>query len=294
MKKFTVLLSIIIILSLMSGCASDEPEIQVLATTAPVYQFTLRLCQGTDLSVSQLITENVSCLHDYTLQVRQMRDVESAHLLILSGAGMEEFMGDLLRNEKCADCSLDVPLIICGEDHAHEHTHEHEHNHEHDPHIWLSPVNAKIMANNICNALAAQYPQCSETFADNLSELFSELDALHHYGLETLSQLKFRELITFHDGFSYFADCFDLTILEAVEEESGSEASARELKALIQLVADHKLPAIFIEEHGSVSAASVISRETGAAVYTLDMAMGDRDYFEAMYHNIDTIKEALG
>ena len=43
----------------------------------------------------------------------------------------------------------------------------------------------------------------------------------------SLESLSCRELITFHDGFSYFADAFDLTILRAMEEEAGSEASAR-------------------------------------------------------------------
>ena len=45
---------------------------------------------------------------------------------------------------------------------------------------------------------------------------------------------------------------------------------------------------------GSTSAAGVISRETGVAVYSLDMAMAGDSYFDAMYRNIDTIKEALG
>ena len=101
-------------------------------------------------------------------------------------------------------------------------------------------------------------------------------------------------LVTFHDGFSYFAQAFDLTILEAVEEESGSEASAQELKHLIGVVRENDLPAIFTERNGSTSAAGVISRETGVTVYSLDMAMAGDSYFDAMYRNIDTIKEALG
>jgi len=60
------------------------------------------------------------------------------------------------------------------------------------------------------------------------------------------------------------------------------------------LVRKHQLPAIFTEVNGSVSAASVICTETGASSYSLDMAMSGSSYFEAMYHNIDTLKEALG
>ena len=75
--------------------------------------------------------------------------------------------------------------------------------------------------------------------------------------------------------------------------EVRSEASAMELKHLITITREHQLPAIFIEANGSCSAAEVIARETGAGLYTLDMAMSGNSYFDAMYRNIDTIKEAL-
>jgi ABC-type Zn uptake system ZnuABC Zn-binding protein ZnuA len=101
-------------------------------------------------------------------------------------------------------------------------------------------------------------------------------------------------MITFHDGFGYFAQAFDLEILQAIEEESGSEASAQELISLIATVQEHQLPALFTERNGSVSAADIIAAETGATIYALDMAIAGEDYFQAMYHNIDTVKEALG
>ena len=93
--------------------------------------------------------------------------------------------------------------------------------------------------------------------------------------------------------YGYFADAFGLTILEAVEEESGSEASAKELIHLIEEVEHHSLPAIFTEKSGSVSAASIIAQETGCKTYALDMAMAGDSWFDAMYHNINTMKEAL-
>ena len=196
--------------------------------------------------------------------------------------------------ETVIDCSAGVNVMSYGEDHGHAHEHSQDHHHEHDPHIWLSPENARIMAENICHGLSRKYPAYAETIQRNLTDLLAQLDALQAYGEETLSSLSCRELITFHDGFAYFAHSFDLEILEAVEEESGSEASAKELKHLINLVQKHHLPAIFTEINGSASASGVISRETGAKVFALDMAMASDDYFQSMYHNIDTIKEALG
>ena len=286
MKRLIALLALLV---LLCGCAPVQEPAQVAATTAPVYEFTARLCQGTDITVTRLITENVSCLHDYSLSVRQVKAAEGAELIVLSGAGLEDFMEDLLSEKATADSSHNIHLLGCHHDHDHDHDHE-----DVDSHIWLSPENAMIMAKNICASLCAQYPQHQNAFLNNLQQLLTDLQVLQDYGKEQLALLNTRELITFHDGFAYFAEAFGLTILKAVEEESGSEASAGELKELCELVRSHKLPAIFTEVSGSTSAAEILSRETGVAIFMLDMAMSGNSYFEAMYHNIDTVKEALG
>ena len=294
MKRIASLIAAAAVACSFAGC-EPAPEAQVAATTLPVYEFTSRICEGTDLSVARLVTESVSCLHDYALNVRQVRAVEAAEVVVISGAGMEEFMEDLLEGRNTIDASEGIALIE-PEEHHHDHEEEgsHEgHSHEEDPHIWLSPVNAMVMAENICDGLSAKYPAYSDEFEENLAELQAELEALHSYGEENLADLSCRDLITFHDGFNYLADCYDLHILRAVEEESGSEASAAELIELIEEVEHHDLPAIFTECNGSVSAAGIIARETGAGSFTLDMAMGGESYFDAMYHNIDTLKEAL-
>ena len=296
MKRIASLIAAAALACSLTGC-NAAPEAQVAATTLPVYEFTSRICEGTDITVARLVTESVSCLHDYALNVRQVRAVEAAEVVVISGAGMEEFMEDMLHDRNMIDASSGIELIE-PEEHHHEHDHEEEeshegHSHEEDPHIWLSPVNAAAMAENICQGLSAEYPEYAADFEENLTELQAELEALHAYGEENLRDLSCREIITFHDGFNYLADCYGLEILRAVEEESGSEASAAELIELIEEVEHHGLPAIFTEMNGSVSAAGIIARETGAGSYALDMAMGGDSYFDAMYHNIDTLKEAL-
>ena len=287
MKK---LICLVLFVFILCGCAPTE-EVNIVATTLPVYTFTQRLCEGTDLKVEQLVTENVSCLHDYTLKVSQMRLLEQADAVVISGAGLEDFLeGALEVTHSPIDASAGLALL----EGAHEeHDHHDGHTHEEDPHIWLSPKNATVMAQNIYDSLCDLYPIHEQTFKANFEVLLSDLDALQTYGEESLKELSSRELITFHDGFSYLAESFDLTILMAVEEESGSEASAKQLISLITLVQEHHLPAIFTETNGSVSAASILSAETGVPIYTLDMGISGEDYFDIMYRNIDTLREAL-
>ena len=291
MKKLIILL---LALTTVMLCACNTTDnYSIVATTLPVYEFTAILCEDTDLSVGRLITESVSCLHDYTLQVAQMRMIENADVVVISGAGLEDFLDEALQNSNFV-------IDASGNTHTHTggHTHEHESHSEDadstDPHIWLSPENAKIMASNIAAELTAVYPEYAELFQKNLAILTQRFDELQAYGSSQLADIKHREMITFHDGFAYFAESFDLHILEAVEEESGSEASAAEIIHLIELVEAHNLPAVFVERSGSDACAGIISSETGVPVYMLDMAMAGNSYFEALYHNIDTIKEAMG
>ena len=292
MKKLSVFL-ITLMLLFLCACTENSNHYDIVATTLPVYDFTTAICDGSGLTVGRLVTESVSCLHDYTLQVSQMRMIESSDVVVISGAGLEGFLDDALSDSpRVIDASANTHLHT-GEAKHHDHN-DHDHDHEHDPHIWLSTENAMIMVQNICNQLCITYPQYQDIFCDNLNKLHKKLEELQNYGKTQLNDLQIRELITFHDGFAYFAEGFDLTILEAVEEESGSEASAAEIIHLIDLVQTHQLPAIFTEVSGSDACAGIIAAETGIPIFALDMAMSGGSYFDAMYHNIDTIKEAFG
>ncbi|MBR7179784.1 MAG: zinc ABC transporter substrate-binding protein [Oscillospiraceae bacterium] len=291
MKKLPILL---ILFLLLTGCTPSAPA-DIAATTLPVYQFTCRIIEGSGLTVERLVTESVSCLHDYTLTVNQMRAIEGADTVILSGAGLEEFLQDALESaDSVIDASAGIPLLEGGHHHHHgEEAPEEEHHHEHDPHIWLSPRCAMEQAKNICAGLCSRYPEHAELFRANLDALLTDLEALQVYGETQLSDLSHREVLTFHDGFAYLAQEFGIEIVEAIEEESGAEASAKELIHLIEEVRLHDIPAIFVEENGSGSAASIIAAETGVKEGVLSMAMSGDDYFAAMYANIDSLKEAL-
>lgn len=295
--KILRLCAAVLLLLLLTACGSGATEkYEIAATTAPVAQLAQTITEGTGLTVTQVISDSVSCLHDYSLSVRQMEVLTQSDLVLLSGGGLEDFMQDMLASTKqTVDCSEGITLLEAdGHGHdEHSHQHEHSHDHEHDPHIWLDPANAERMAQNIYEALAARYPEQESKLQANLAALLERLALLRSYGKTTLAELSCREIITFHDGFAYLARAFELEILAAIEEESGSEASARELVELVDLVEEHHLPAVFTEVNGSSSAASVIQAETGAEIWPLDLAMGGSDYFEAMLHNIDTLKEAL-
>ena len=287
-RLISVILSMLLLVLCFCGCKGQTNDTTtVAATTWPVFQFTQAVCEGSGLTVTQIVTGQISCLHDYTLTVRQMQAIESADLVIMSGCALEEFMEDALAGAKDVIECCDGIALLEGV--------EHDHGEEgFDPHIWMDPDNAALMVRNIAEALSERYPEQSALFSENAAAYCLRLEELKTYGEDTLRDLSCRELVTFHDGFAYFAKAFDLTILAALEEEDGAMASADALEQIIALVKEHSLPAIFTETYGSDSAASVIASETGVGVYTLSMAMSGEDYFTALRHNIDTVREALG
>ena len=283
-KRIFALLAALLLLT-VSGCAkkqasSEQAKADILATTQPVYQLATALTDGTGLTSALLISEPVSCLHDYTLTVSQMEKIEGAQLILESGLGLEDFMADALSGKTRIDISSGLSTLT-GDEGT-------------DPHWWLDPTRFRQAAALAAQELGAQYPEFSDQFAENLAAFDRKLSDLQVYGDEALSSLSCRKLVTFHDGFSYFADSFGLTIAAAMEVESGSEPSAKELESIISIVEENRIPAVFYETNGESGSAEVVANETGCSVWTLDMAISSSDYFAAMRENIDIVKEALG
>lgn len=282
MKYTRLLLAVVLMLGLFAGCGSQTAPAQegdvILATTYPMYYLTCRLTEGVEgIMVEQMVTEPVSCLHDYTLTTGQMKKIERADLIVMNGAGLEDFMGAALEGvaqENIVDCG--------SRDYAE------------DPHYWLNPLAYQAASDTVFEALSKRYPKQYKTLNYNRNRLAQELGELHEEMQAELKDLSCREMITFHDGFGYFASAGDLTIAAAIEEEEGAEPSAAELQEICELIEQDNIPAIFVEKNGSTNAAEIIARETGVKIYTLTTIMdGETDYLTAMRENIQTVKEAL-
>ncbi len=288
-------------LALLTGCGprgAEDGKTHILCTTYPVYLFTTAVTQGAeDIEVELLVNQQTSCLHDYTLTVEDMKAIDRADVIVMNGAGLEEFLDDALAQK-------DVPVIDCSENidllpapGHHHHAGEDEDEHEDDPHYWMDPHRAGQMVENIANGLAGLETGHAEMYSSNAANALAALARTDPYYRDMLYPPF--SLITFHDGFQYFADAYGLELLKSIEEEEGAEASAKELEEIIELVREHDVPAIFVEKNGSRRSADVIARETGCKVYELDMIMsgdgaGIEPYLAAMEQNLLTIGEALG
>lgn len=301
MKK---LLFPLLLIFLLTACApaqpADKPRLTIAATTYPVYLFTTALTEGVDgIEVKQVVNQPTSCLHDYTLSVSDMKALEGSDVVALNGAGLEDFMSDALNQTgaQVIDCSAGVTLHAADEHNAEHAGHDHG-DEEGDPHIWMDPDNAVLMLESLRDGLKALDPENAEIYDTNCSAASDAVNQSYRDNLSKLTSLLDRNLITFHDGFHYFADAFHLTILKAIEEDEGSETSAKEINEIVSMVEAYHIPAIFTEVNGSDATANAIARETGVTVRPLSMIMsgdgtGIQPYLDALSSNVDTILEAM-
>lgn len=306
--KRPILSMLLSVLLLLPGCAqapsgsSQEEGLTVLATTYPVYLFARTVAQGVEgVTVERLNTGSVSCLHDYTLSVDDMKKIEGADVIAMNGAGLEDFMDDALAASSAAviDCSQGVALFE-NADHIHEEG-DGGHDHGHwDPHYWMDPGNAAVMVRNLQEGFALADPDHGDAYARNGEEAAGQLPSFAGDCTQALEGAEGAALITFHDGFHYFAQALGLPLLASIEEEEGSEASAMEINEITQLVKEHQLPVIFTEVNGSDATTNAISRETGCQVAQLTMLMdgpeeGDLStYLEGVRSNVNTIVSFFG
>ena len=306
MKRLFCALCALLFLSGCTPAGQDPSQLNIVATTYPTYLAALAVTDGIEgVSVSRLDTGSVSCLHDYTLTVNDMKKLSRADVIVMNGAGLEDFMSDALATTDALviDCSEDVELLPATGHHDHEHDEEHGH---FDPHYWMDPFNFRTMVGNVRRGLWYVFPdEIAPQLSANTTLACEHIDEPYYLGARYLHPLAENYipvpgLITFHDGFQYLAHAFDLPLLASIEEEAGSEASAKEIVAISQLVKEFDIPVIFTEVNGSDATANAIARETGCAVAQLSLIMDGREptaedpspvapYLELMFNNVYTL-----
>jgi zinc transport system substrate-binding protein len=168
--------------------------------------------------------------------------------------------------------------------------HQSGHGHAHgagapDPHVWLSPRLARVLAANTARALSALDPARAGTFRANLAKLEAELADLDAELARRLAPLKGRVFLVFHPAYGYFADAYGLK-QEAVELE-GKGPGPRRLAGLIDQAKAKGVKVIFVQPQFSPASAAALARAIGGVVVPLDPL--SRDYLgnlRAMAHKV--------
>ena len=329
--KLLKLLSLSILTLSLLGCSNKNEslksdKIDIVTSFYPIYSISQEITKNSDnINLLNMTTPSTGCLHDYQLTSGDMKKLAKADLFIINGGDMESFLPQIeksLPDLKIVDTSTGTYMIDGHSHEEHDHSHdEHDHNHdEHDHnhdehdiighvhsdddghdhsslngHIWLSPENAVIQAENILTAVKdldpeneTLYEENFKNFKNSIENLISETENLNFEGKSTA---------VFHEGYSYFADQFGFDIKAEIYMDENTDPSPKLLAETIDSVKENNIQVLLCSDDASLKIAETVSEETGAKIYVLDpLTYGNNNgetYVDIMTRNANIIKEAF-
>lgn len=304
-KRLIVSTLIVLIIGVFSTVAAQTEPLDVVATTTLIADVAQNV-GGDGVNVTALIPAG-SDVHAFEPTPQDVLKVADADVVLVNGASLESFLGDLVEN------AADVPIVVvsngiemlpfgehvhgeeaveaehedveiigilgeegvCKDEHHDESEATEEAHDEHgacDPHVWTNPLNVKVWATNIAEAFAAADPANADVYRANAEAYNAQLDALDAEVAEILSAVpeERRVLVTNHEFFGYFAAHYGFEIVGVVITGGTTlnDTDPQQLAELIQLVADEGVSAIFAEVSATPGLAEVVAQETGINVVT--------------------------
>ncbi|MFH0975795.1 MAG: zinc ABC transporter substrate-binding protein [Spirochaetota bacterium] len=305
-------ISLIFILFILFGCADSKQNsrITVIATLFPQYDFAKQIVKD-KADVRLLIPPGIEA-HTYEPTPRDISEIRKAGVFIYTGEYMEPWSLKLIQTVKnnsliIVDASAGIHLMDESEEPGHEHgkgnqSAEHERGTK-DPHIWVDPVLAKRMAENVLVGLIKANPENESFYKANADSLIKELDRLNTEFTDLFKKVKYKTII--HGGhftFGYFSKRYGLKYISPYSGFSpNAEPSPQKIAELIKTIKATGLKIIYYEELIDPKAARVISRQTGAKMLLLHGAhnvSGEEintgvTYVSIMRGNLERLREGL-
>ncbi|WP_028544118.1 metal ABC transporter solute-binding protein, Zn/Mn family [Paenibacillus taiwanensis] len=323
-----VLMMILSMALLAAGCGNTnnkgivEGKVNVVTSFYPLY-FLVNEIGGDTVNTINLIPAGVEP-HDWTPKSQDIQNASQAQLLIVQGAGFEGWLDDFKKGldaqstVQITEASKGIALITAtgdeheGEAHQHEEAeaghenHEgHEgHDHDHggiDPHTWVSPKSALIMAQNVKDALIQANVSHKAEYDQRYETLHKKLVALDQEYVDSLQSLKKREMVVSHQAFGYLCRDYNLAQHAIMGVSPDAEPRAQDLVKLSKLVKEEGIKYIFFEELVSDQLAKTLADETGVETLVLSPLEGltqeqekaGDNYITLMERNLQNLLQAL-
>ena len=270
----------------------DKPGPKVAVSFAPLYSFTANVT-GERGNVKSVLSTQGPHHADTSIQERAL--LEEADLFVFNGLGLDDAFAEKLKSstsnkklkmldlgKKLEDDKETHGLLLGPDGHGCEHEgHEHAH-HDHDPHMWLSPVIAGKMVEEIRFALRGLEPDRKDEYDSNAAAYQAKLKALLDNGRAMLKGKTQRSFVTAHGSMQYFAKDFGLTIAGSLQARAGEEPSPTELKKLIEKCLKEKVTVIAVEPQYATHASPKLLKEALEAGGLKDVAIVEVDPLETV------------
>lgn len=197
--------------------SSAQAEVRVLTSIKPLQLIAAAVQDG--IAVPEVLLPPGASPHNYALRPSDVRKVQSVELLYWIGPDMESFLPRVLKGRTLPSLAVqDLPGLklrhFAEDNHSHaEETDEHDHDHRPgslDAHLWLSPVNARVIADRMAADLSAADPANAARYQSNAKAFDARLDALDARLKARLAPIAGKPYFVFHEAFDYFEDAYGL------------------------------------------------------------------------------------
>ena len=197
--------------------SSAHAEVKVLTSIKPLQLIAAAVQDG--VAIPEVLLPPGASPHNYALRPSDVRKVQSVDLVYWIGPSMEGFLPRVLNGRTLPSVAVqDLPglkLRHFAED-SHSHAEEaDEHDHDHRPgsldaHLWLSPINARVIATKMAADLSAADPANAARYQSNLKAFDDRLDAMDLRLKARLAGIAGKPYFVFHEAFDYFEDAYGL------------------------------------------------------------------------------------
>ena len=304
MRRPAITIVLFLSLGLLWGCFSPPSSNDKVKVTASIFPLAdIAASVGGDWVEVQVLIPAGASPHVFEPTPEAFRQFAKTRLFVMVGAGLEFWAQELI-----AAVADETPAVVRAADGvqliqmtAHQEEGSEPHLHDHglgNPHVWLDPMVAISLAENIGQALMHLDPEHSQEYGEHLATYQEQLRALDEHIRETAGQFRIKEYVAFHPAWSYFARRYGLVEVGVIQESPGREPTPKHLQSIIRTIQDHGIRAVFAEPQFNPSAASVLASEANVRVLILDPLGGPdlpgRDsYIGLMEYNLKMIREAM-
>ncbi|MGQ9556883.1 MAG: metal ABC transporter substrate-binding protein [Desulfurispora sp.] len=267
----------------------------VYTTIYPLYDFASRV-GGDRVEVINIMPPGVEP-HHWEPRPADLANMHRADVFVYCGAGLEGWVQNTLQslsqpNLVIVDASRGISLLDASGKESPEQPGTHLE--KKDPHIWLDPVNAALMVDNILEGLCQASPQNAAYFQSNARQYKAKLAELDSAFRQLARQAKIKHFVTSHAAFGYLAKRYGLIQIPLRGLSADSEPAPRTMLQIARQVKDLKIKYIFFESLLSPRASLALARETGAQTLVLHpLANVSREEFAARKGYLEIMQENL-
>ena len=286
MKKIHLISTLI---GLLAFSTISKADLKVVTSIKPIHSLASYIMDG--VGSPGLIVDGYNSPHSFQLKPSHAKMLEQADIIFWIGEDLENFLEKPLATiaKKAEKIEL---LEIKGikklkfrernifeeheghDDHGddakkEEHDNHDDHGHgEYDPHIWLDPINAKVILNEITEHLIENDSKNAATYKSNLAKAISEIDKLIIDVItETNTDLSY---VVFHDAYQYYENRFNVNILGAMTVNPDVMPGAEQIHEIHEVIEHDNVSCILSEPQFNPDIIKSIAKDTSVKTGVLD------------------------